>query len=96
MSNPISYVNLLVAKSSEAIRLIGDLQQIIDMHSEDPTLSERYFTTPGARLDIIPQDIRNALVGVGALVTAYHAEDNTRAAPSSPATHKSYLFKMVP
>jgi len=87
MSNPTTFVNTYVQGFQQLNQVLQTLRGLNDQLAQDPTLATRYFTSPGARTDIVAQDITNAK---DALVQILFAFDS-----GSPA-QKSFLFKLFP
>jgi hypothetical protein len=87
MSNPVTYVNQYVASMQQLNAVLGTLRGMNDQLTQDPTLATRYFTAPGARTDIVAQDITNAHDAIFQILNAYD---------TGAPTQKSLIFKMFP
>jgi len=85
MSNPVSFVNSYVSSLQQLNTILQNLRGLNDQLAQDPTLATRYFTSPGARTDIVAQDITNASNAVVQLLFAFD---------SGSPTQNSLIFKM--
>ena len=87
MSNPTTFINNYVTNISNLVDAIEQARILNDMIAQDSTLVTRYFSSQGARTDIVAADVTNAQ---NALVQLLFTFD------SGSPTQKSYLFKMLP
>jgi hypothetical protein len=97
MSNAISFINTYTQNIVQLCQLMQTLRVNNDQIDADPTLIDRYFSTPPfgqagspnqvPRTDIVAQDVTNAH---SALVQMLFTFD------SGSPTQKSYLYKMLP
>jgi putative heme iron utilization protein len=87
MSNPTSFMNGYVSAIQNLINNLEALRTQNDMLTQDATLITRYFSSQGARTDIVAADITNAEAAVTQLLFTFD---------SGSPTQKSYLFKTAP
>ncbi len=87
MSNAISFVNSYVSGCQQINTILQTLRGLNDQLASDPTLPSRYFSSPGARTDIVAQDITNASSAVVQLLFTFD---------SGSPTQKSSIFKLFP
>jgi hypothetical protein len=97
MSNPVAFINNYTANIVQLCQLMQTLRANNDQIDADPTLIDRYFSTPSfgqagtpnitPRTDIVAQDVHNAH---DALVQMLFTFD------SGSPTQKSHLYKMLP
>jgi len=87
MSNPVSFVNTYFQAGQQYNQIMLTLQGLNCQPATDPTLAARYVTSPGARTDIIAQDIANASSAIVQFLFTW----NTGA-----PTQKSFIYKLFP
>ncbi len=87
MSNPVTFVNQYVQAMQQYNQLILTLEGLNSQLATDTTLATRYVTSPGARTDIVAQDITNASSAVVQLLFTWN---------SGAPTQKSFIYKMFP
>ncbi len=87
MSNPVSFVNNYVSGCQQINTILQTLRGLNDQLAQDPTLSSRYFSSPGARTDIVAQDITNASSAITQLLFTFD---------SGAPTQKSFIYKLFP
>ena len=87
MSPPITTLSYYFAQIANLVNLIESLRLQNARLSADSTIVTNYFTSPGARTDIVAQDVTNAENALVQIIFAYDS--------GSPA-QKSELFKVMP
>ena len=87
MSNSVSFVNAYVQGLQQLNQVLQTLRGLNDQLVQDPTLATRYLGSPGARSDLVAQDITNAKDAVVQILFAFD---------SGAPTQKSQIFKLFP
>jgi hypothetical protein len=86
MTNAASFGNLYFQTVQNLVSDLETLQELNDRIAQDATLIPAYFTSGGARTDIVAADVTNAQNAVVQLLFAFN---------SGSPTQKSYLFKLL-
>ncbi len=87
MSNPVTFVNTYVQACQQYNQIMLTLEGLNSQLTTDPTLATRYFTSPGARTDIVAADITNASSAVAQFLFTWN---------SGSPTQKSFVYKLFP
>jgi hypothetical protein len=86
MTNAASFGNLYFQTVQNLVNDLETLQELNDRIVQDATLIPSYFTSGGARTDIVAQDVTNAESAVNQLLFTFN---------SGSPTQKSFLFKLL-